>query len=64
MTNGRVEFELNHTFSGNPFRLRQAAIDIHPDEAWRDKMTGREKALAAAPALPLLRHYGYPWQAE
>jgi len=64
LQNGRVEFERNHTFSGNPFRLRQAAIDIHPDEAWRDKMTAREKALAAAPALPLLRRYGYPWQAE
>ena len=64
LDNGRVAFEENHTFSGNPFRLRQAPIEINADEAWRTRMTRREKALAAAPALPLLRHYGYRWQAE
>ncbi len=64
LDNGRVGFEENHTFSGNPFRLRQAPIEINADEAWRTRMTRREKALAAAPALPLLRHYGYRWQAE
>jgi hypothetical protein len=61
---GRVEFEPNHTFSGSPFRLRQAAIHIHPDEAWRAKMSTGEKALASAPALPLLSRYGYPWRPE
>jgi hypothetical protein len=61
---GRVEFDPNHTFSGNPFRLRQAAIEIHPDEAWRAKMSAGDKALATATALPLLKRYGYPWQAE
>jgi sulfotransferase family protein len=64
LDNGRVEFEPNHTFSGNPLRLRQATIEIHPDEAWRAKMSVGEKVLATAPALPLLKHYGYPWQAE
>jgi sulfotransferase family protein len=62
--NGRVEFEPNHTFSGNPFRLRQEAIEVHPDEAWRAKMSRREKVLATAPAIPLLKRYGYPWQTE
>jgi hypothetical protein len=62
--NGRVEFEPNHTFSGNPFRLRQEAIEVHPDEAWRAKMSMREKVLATAPAIPLLKRYGYPWQTE
>jgi hypothetical protein len=61
---GRVEFEPNHTFSGNPFRLRQGAIEVHPDEAWRAKMSSRQKVLATAPALPLLKHYGYPWQTQ
>jgi Sulfotransferase family len=64
LNNGRVAFEENHTYSGNPFRLRQEPIEINADEAWRTGMTRREKALAAAPALPLLRHYGYRWQAE
>jgi Sulfotransferase domain len=64
LENGRVEFEPNHTLSGNPLRLRQAPIEIHPDEAWRAKMSMGEKVLATAPALPLLKHYGYPWQAE
>ncbi len=64
LSNGRVAFEQNHTFSGNPFRLRQAPIEVSPDEAWRTSMTPRQKALAAAPALPLLRRYGYRWQDE
>ncbi len=64
LNNGRVEFEPNHTFSGNPFRLRRSAIEVNPDEAWRAKMTPREKALAIAPALPLLRHYGYSWRPD
>jgi sulfotransferase family protein len=61
---GRIEFEPNHTFSGSPFSLRQAAIEIKPDEAWRAKMSTGEKALATATALPLLKRYGYPWQTE
>ena len=64
MQNGRIEFEPNHTFSGNPLRLRQATIDIHPDDTWRAKMSTSDKVLATAPAFPLLRRYGYPWQAE
>jgi hypothetical protein len=64
LDNGRVAPETNHTFSGNPFRLRQTAIEIHPDEAWRARMTGTQKAVATATALPLLRRYGYPWRAE
>ena len=62
--NGRVEFEPNHTFSGNPLRLRQAAIEVHPDEAWRAKMSSRQKALATITALPLLSRYGYPRRPE
>jgi sulfotransferase family protein len=59
---GRVEFEPHHTFSGNPLRLRQRAIEVHPDEAWRAKMSSRQKVLATAPVLPLLKRYGYPWR--
>jgi hypothetical protein len=57
---GRVEFEPNHTFSGSPIRLRQGTIEVHPDEAWRAKMSSRQKVLATAPTLPLLKRYGYP----
>ena len=60
LANGRVEYEPNHTFSGSPFRLRREPIDIRLDESWRARMTPRQKALAAAPALPLLGRYGYP----
>ena len=62
--NGRVEFQPNHTFSGNPLRLGQAAIEVHPDEAWRAKMSRREKVVATATALPLLKRYGYRRQTE
>ena len=60
LDDGRAEYEPNHTFSGNPLRLRQAAIEVHPDEAWRAKMSLREKALTTITALPLLSRYGYP----
>jgi hypothetical protein len=59
MEDGRVEFEPNHTFSGNPLRLRRDALEIRPDESWRTKLSTREKLLATAPALPLLPRYGY-----
>jgi hypothetical protein len=62
LNNGRVEFQPQHTFSGNPLRLRHGAIEVHPDDAWRDKMSGRQKAMATAPGLPLLRRYGYSWR--
>jgi hypothetical protein len=62
--NGRVEFEPNHTFSGNPLRLGQAAIEVHPDEAWRAKMSRREKVLTSMATLPLLSRYGYPRRPE
>jgi hypothetical protein len=61
---GRVEFQPNHTCSGNPFRLRQRAIEVQSDEAWRAKMSSRQKALATAPVLPLLKRYGYPWRPD
>jgi Sulfotransferase family len=62
LAQNRVEFAPSHTVSGNPFRLRegQQAIEINPDQAWRTRMSARDKALATAPTLPLLRHYGYP----
>ena len=62
--NGRVEFEPNHTLSGNPLRLGQTAIEVHPDEAWRAKLSRREKVLATTATLPLLRRYGYPRRPE
>ncbi|MGH2925477.1 MAG: sulfotransferase family protein [Solirubrobacterales bacterium] len=60
LADGRAEYEPNHTFSGSPFRLRREPIDIRLDESWRARMTPRQKALAAAPALPLMARYGYP----
>jgi hypothetical protein len=59
---GRVEFEPSHTFSGSPFSLRQEAIEIRPDEAWRAKMSTGAKVLATAPTLPLLKRFGYRWR--
>jgi hypothetical protein len=59
-----VDYAPSHTVSGNPFRLRQGqtAIEINPDDAWRTRMSSRDKALATVPTLPLLGHYGYPWR--
>jgi sulfotransferase family protein len=62
--NGRVEFEPNHTLSGNPLRLGQTAIEVHPDDAWRAKLSRRQKVLTTTTTLPLLSRYGYPRRPE
>jgi Sulfotransferase family len=55
----RIEVMANHTFSGNPLRLRKGTVEVRPDEAWATEMARRDQALAALAAAPLMGRYGY-----
>jgi len=49
-----------HTVSGNPARFESGAVELRPDEAWRERMPGPDRALVTALTAPLLAGYGYP----
>lgn len=50
----------NHAVAGNPNRFRTGAIKLRLDDEWRGKLSLRDRTVATAIALPLLRRYGYP----
>lgn len=55
---GAVE---THSPGGNPVRLaRGRRLSIEPDRRWRHGMSVSDRLWATAPALPLLRRFGYP----
>lgn len=54
-----VELEVAHTVSGNPMRFERGPVALKPDEAWRNAMSGRDRALVSAISFPLLVRYGY-----
>jgi len=55
-----VRLAPSHTVSGNPSRFRTGSIDITPDEEWRTQLGRRQRLVATAGSLALLRRYGYP----
>jgi len=55
-----VRLAPNHTVSGNPSRFQSGEVRIAPDDAWRERLTGRAWLTATTLALPLLARYGYP----
>ncbi|GGK24586.1 sulfotransferase family protein [Pilimelia terevasa] len=52
----------NHTVSGNPSRFTTGTVTLRLDDAWRGGQRPRDRVVASAVALPLLRRYGYPLQ--
>jgi len=56
---GSVDLVSNHTFSGNPLRLRRKSIEVTSDEAWTRELSSRDQALAALAASALMGRYGY-----
>jgi len=54
----RVE-QVNHTVAGNPMRFEPFALDLHPDDEWRELLAPRDRRLVTALTYPLLRTYGY-----
>ncbi len=49
-----------HSVGGNPVRMISGAVAIEPDEEWRSEISGRDRFVTTALALPLLRRYGFP----
>jgi len=54
----RVE-QVNHTVAGNPMRFEPFALDLHPDDEWRELLAPRDCRLVTTLTSPLLRRYGY-----
>lgn len=54
-----VELRPNHIVAGNPSRFTTGAVTIRADEAWRRRMSRRDRALVETMTLPLMVRYGY-----
>ena len=50
----------NHTISGNPSRFSTGAVALKSDDEWKRSQAFKDRVIATALALPLLRRYGYP----
>lgn len=55
----KIEFKATHTTSGNLSRFKTGAVELRPDEEWRESMNVRDKKLVAALTWFLRRRYGY-----
>ena len=55
-----VKLGVSHTVSGNPNRFDTGAVELRPDETWKQKMSRSDQNLVTALTLPLLHRYGYP----
>jgi len=64
VTDGHVVLGSSHGLSGNPSRFSDGQITLRPDEAWRDRMPRRDRAVVTALGLPLLMRYGWPLSAR
>lgn len=52
--------QVSHTIAGNPVRLGGGAVEITPDERWRNEMPRSKQVLVSALCTPRMRRYGYP----
>jgi hypothetical protein len=57
---GWVALGPSHGLSGNPSRFRDGKITLHADEAWRDRMSRRDRLVITAIGLPFLVRYRWP----
>jgi hypothetical protein len=55
----RLELAEVHTIGGNPVRFEGSSIELRLDEAWRQKLRSRDRALVTGVTFPLLAVYGY-----
>ncbi len=56
---GAAYLKVNHAIDGNPGRFAVGRVPISADEAWREKLSRKERRLATLLTWPLLRWYGY-----
>jgi hypothetical protein len=50
----------SHTVAGNPNRMASGTVRLELDSEWRQALRGFQRVKATVPALPMLRHFGYP----
>ena len=55
---GCVVLGRSHGLSGNPSRFRRGVVTLQVDEAWRERMSRRDRFVVTAIGLPLLLRYG------
>jgi hypothetical protein len=56
---GQVTLGPSHGIHGNPSRFRFGEITLRADEAWRERMSLRNRIAVTAIGLPLLVRYGW-----
>jgi hypothetical protein len=54
-----VRLGASHGIAGNPGRFKDGEIKLRTDEAWREKMSPRDRRVVTAVALPLIVGYGW-----
>ena len=58
---GRISLGTSHGLSGNPSRFQGGEVTLRADEAWREGMPRRDRAVVTAIGLPqLARHRRHP----
>jgi hypothetical protein len=55
---GCVVLGRSHGLSGNPSRFRCGVVTLQVDEAWRERMSRRDRFVVTAIGLPLLLRHG------
>ncbi len=60
---GALRLPPNHTVAGNPARMSQGPTPIRLDNEWASAMASKDAGVVSALTAPLLRRYGYPWNA-
>jgi hypothetical protein len=56
---GQVHLAPAHTVAGNPMRFKDGALGLRVDEAWRTKMSRRDRRIVTVIASPVLARFGY-----
>lgn len=54
-----VRQDPTHSVSGNPSRFRDGEVRIEVDQAWRSRLSARDRRVVSAVTWPLARRYGY-----
>ncbi|MDQ0367043.1 sulfotransferase family protein [Catenuloplanes indicus] len=54
-----AELRTGHSAAGNPMRFTTGRVELRRDDAWRDALPPRQRALVGAVCAPMLHAYGY-----
>lgn len=60
VADGRISLGTSHGLSGNPARFQGGEVTLRLDEAWRDAMPRRDRAVVTAIGLPQLARHRHP----